>query len=604
MNADQFCMSFLHKPAATSSPTLRHYYAFTYPFTYAECQDQLDRYAELHQKSAAKVNYIIQRLLAPASDKSHAIAINSLLADDDETPYRTVNLVGARLARMSRSELESEIYYHRELLVRSVEERRCDLVTVTSFLGVQLEREPRLPALFPDTQTVRCNVFAGKPVVFISSRVHPGETPASHVLNGFMKQLLDAKSQVGAALRQRYVFKIVPFLNPDGVYQGCYRSDTLGHNLNRVYQCPSLRTQPTIYAVRKLVRYYHFGEDVPEPEMDGEQQQRLDTLAKDQLTDEDCFIMPPPLPLAQQPAKSAQSCGLASDVDVQFTVESSTTQSSDSECCAGDGRQTSAPEFAAAAAALVAASSCDTSTATSASVAPLDNASASPSSTDDGGLTVVLAPPEVDRMAGRVFHDQLVPEIKPVLITGAAGVHPKKPLWSKVTTSASAASARHTIVGHQRVVSRDSVGAAGQLCGSASCHQPLIGSKFRIIKRRNTAGSTNPTTTTAAGDRLNNNANARAMLDACGVTRILDNCSATSGLASSASATDSDGSNLFLYIDMHGHASKKGVFMYGNHLPTTDEAVECMLLPRLMSMNSHHFHFDSCVFSERNMYST
>ena len=61
-------------------------------------------------------------------------------------------------------------------------------------------------------------------------------------------------------------------------------------------------------------------------------------------------------------------------------------------------------------------------------------------------------------------------------------------------------------------------------------------------------------------------------------------------------------SNMFLYIDLHGHASKKGIFMYGNHLPNVNEAVECMLLPRLMSMNCHHFHFDACVFSERNMY--
>lgn len=61
-------------------------------------------------------------------------------------------------------------------------------------------------------------------------------------------------------------------------------------------------------------------------------------------------------------------------------------------------------------------------------------------------------------------------------------------------------------------------------------------------------------------------------------------------------------SNMFLYIDLHGHASKKGVFMYGNYLPKIAESVECMLLPRLMSLNSHHFHFDACVFSERNMY--
>lgn len=61
-------------------------------------------------------------------------------------------------------------------------------------------------------------------------------------------------------------------------------------------------------------------------------------------------------------------------------------------------------------------------------------------------------------------------------------------------------------------------------------------------------------------------------------------------------------SNMFLYIDLHGHASKKGIFMYGNYLPNIAESVECMLLPRLMSLNSHHFHFDACVFSERNMY--
>lgn len=61
-------------------------------------------------------------------------------------------------------------------------------------------------------------------------------------------------------------------------------------------------------------------------------------------------------------------------------------------------------------------------------------------------------------------------------------------------------------------------------------------------------------------------------------------------------------SNVFLYIDLHGHASKKGIFMYGNYLPRIAESVECMLLPRLMSLNSRHFHFDACVFSERNMY--
>lgn len=61
-------------------------------------------------------------------------------------------------------------------------------------------------------------------------------------------------------------------------------------------------------------------------------------------------------------------------------------------------------------------------------------------------------------------------------------------------------------------------------------------------------------------------------------------------------------SNMFLYVDLHGHSSKKGNFMYGNYLPNVAEAVECMLLPKLMAMNCAHFHFDSCVFTEKNMY--
>lgn len=52
-----------------------------------------------------------------------------------------------------------------------------------------------------------------------------------------------------------YVFKIIPFLNPDGVYNGCYRSDTMGHNLNRVYLGPCKDIHPSIYAVRKLIMY-------------------------------------------------------------------------------------------------------------------------------------------------------------------------------------------------------------------------------------------------------------------------------------------------------------------------------------------------------------
>ena len=60
-------------------------------------------------------------------------------------------------------------------------------------------------------------------------------------------------------------------------------------------------------------------------------------------------------------------------------------------------------------------------------------------------------------------------------------------------------------------------------------------------------------------------------------------------------------SGLALYIDLHAHAAKRGVFMYGNYFSHTCNQVESMLFPRLVSINSPHFDFEQCVFSERNM---
>lgn len=46
------------------------------------------------------------------------------------------------------------------------------------------------------------------------------------------------ESEQGELLRNNFVFKIIPTLNPDGVYRGYYRLDTQGHNLNRHYANP------------------------------------------------------------------------------------------------------------------------------------------------------------------------------------------------------------------------------------------------------------------------------------------------------------------------------------------------------------------------------
>lgn len=92
-------------------------------------------------------------------------------------------------------------------------------------------------------------------MIFLSARVHPGETPSSFVLNGFLQLLLNKEDQIAITLRRLYVFKLIPMLNPDGVAQGYYRMDTKGVNLNRFYLNPSKEEHPTIYAAKTLLRF-------------------------------------------------------------------------------------------------------------------------------------------------------------------------------------------------------------------------------------------------------------------------------------------------------------------------------------------------------------
>lgn len=70
-------------------------------------------------------------------------------------------------------------------------------------------------------------VFENKKIIFFTSRVHPGETPGSHVLNGALDFISDIKNEQAKILRRHFVFKIIPILNPDGVARGYYRLDTL-----------------------------------------------------------------------------------------------------------------------------------------------------------------------------------------------------------------------------------------------------------------------------------------------------------------------------------------------------------------------------------------
>uniref|UniRef100_A0A8C4RE49 Cytosolic carboxypeptidase-like protein 5 n=1 Tax=Erpetoichthys calabaricus TaxID=27687 RepID=A0A8C4RE49_ERPCA len=206
---NQFILSFTHRFVEARGATT--YFAFCYPFSYTECQDMLLR---LDQKFADST------LLTPSSSPD-------------------------------------SIYYHRELLCYSLDGHNVDLITVTSCHGMMEEREPRLEKLFPDNYTPRPHQFVGKRVYFLSSRVHPGETPSSFVFNGFLNFILKQDDPRAQMLRRMFVFKLIPMLNPDGVVRGHYRTDSRGVNLNRQYLNPEFELHPSIYGAKAIILFHH-----------------------------------------------------------------------------------------------------------------------------------------------------------------------------------------------------------------------------------------------------------------------------------------------------------------------------------------------------------
>lgn len=56
-----------------------------------------------------------------------------------------------------------------------------------------------------------------------------------------------------------------------------------------------------------------------------------------------------------------------------------------------------------------------------------------------------------------------------------------------------------------------------------------------------------------------------------------------------------------MYIDFHAHASKKGVFIFGNALPDNKQQAENITFAKLIAMNCLNFDMNECNFSEKIM---
>ncbi|XP_061385972.1 cytosolic carboxypeptidase 1-like isoform X3 [Danaus plexippus] len=128
--------------------------------------------------------------------------------------------------------------------------------------GAYLRAEPlcytlnnnEVPLLTISADDTPSNPIVDREIVFLTARVHPGESNASWVMDGTLRFLLTDTSSA-AALRNKYVFKIVPMLNVEGVVNGCHRCGLTNEDLNRRWCKPSPVLHPSIYHTKGLIEY-------------------------------------------------------------------------------------------------------------------------------------------------------------------------------------------------------------------------------------------------------------------------------------------------------------------------------------------------------------
>lgn len=125
------------------------------------------------------------------------------------------------------NDLVKSTFVKRSLLCETLAGNKCEFLTITS------KQNPE-------------NMAKRKGVV-ITARVHPGESVGSWMMKGALDFLTDPNNLEAELLRQHFVFKVVPMLNPDGVINGNYRCSLAGCDLNRRWKQPSKVLHPTIY---------------------------------------------------------------------------------------------------------------------------------------------------------------------------------------------------------------------------------------------------------------------------------------------------------------------------------------------------------------------
>ncbi|NXU44051.1 CBPC4 carboxypeptidase, partial [Drymodes brunneopygia] len=154
-------------------------------------------------------------------------------------PY-TYSTMMSHLDILEQNRNPKKVYWRQQTLCQTLGGNPCPLLTITAM---------------PESKNRDdLEQFCNRPYVFLTARVHPGESNSSWVMKGTLEFLVSS-DPIAELLRKCFIFKIVPMLNPDGVINGNQRCSLSGDDLNRQWLAPSPQLHPTIYHAKGLLYY-------------------------------------------------------------------------------------------------------------------------------------------------------------------------------------------------------------------------------------------------------------------------------------------------------------------------------------------------------------
>ena len=170
------------------------------------------------------------------------------------------------MKELNKYELDEEKYpfFGKKTIINTLGGNNVDMITLNSIYDIYNKGETLsiLPKLLKKSLTNISNLEKNpkqnlknidyRKAIILFARQHPGETVGSFVIKGCLDFLM-GNSDEAKKLRQIYLFKIIPMVNPDGVLVGNSRTSFAGCDLNRRWLNPNELIHPEIYMAKKII---------------------------------------------------------------------------------------------------------------------------------------------------------------------------------------------------------------------------------------------------------------------------------------------------------------------------------------------------------------